>query len=61
VFLTFHTGFHLCGQENFNFELEKLRFELKHVQGMYALARSETIDASLKVNVGFLLVTKRSF
>ncbi|XP_059461057.1 U-box domain-containing protein 35-like [Corylus avellana] len=37
-------------QENFNLELEKLRFELKHVQGMYALARSETIDASLKLN-----------
>ncbi|XP_062164279.1 U-box domain-containing protein 35-like [Alnus glutinosa] len=37
-------------QENFNFEVEKLRFELRHVQGMYALARSETMDASLKLN-----------
>lgn len=61
MFLTFNIGFHLFGQENFNFELEKLRNELRHVQGMYSLARSETFDASLKVNVGFLLLTKRSF
>jgi hypothetical protein len=61
MFLTFHFGFHLCGQENFNFEVEKLRFELRHVQGMYALARSETMDASLKVNVGFILLNKTSF
>lgn len=37
-------------RENFNFELEKLRNELRHVQGMYSLARSETFDASLKLN-----------
>ncbi|XP_007038299.2 PREDICTED: U-box domain-containing protein 35 [Theobroma cacao] len=33
-----------------NFELEKLRTELRHVQGMYAIAQSETIDASRKLN-----------
>jgi serine/threonine protein kinase len=36
-------------QLNVNFELEKLRVELRHIQGMYAVAQSETIDASRKV------------
>ncbi|KAG2240054.1 hypothetical protein Bca52824_091174 [Brassica carinata] len=31
---------------NLNFEIEKLRAELKHVQEMYAKAQSETVDAS---------------
>ncbi|KAF5461826.1 hypothetical protein F2P56_017890 [Juglans regia] len=37
-------------QENLNFELEKLRMELRHARGMYAIAQSETNDASLKLN-----------
>ncbi|GFY84398.1 U-box domain-containing protein kinase family protein [Actinidia rufa] len=37
-------------QINVNFELEKLRVELRHIQGMYAMAQSEAIDASRKVN-----------
>lgn len=49
-------SFHLYGQENISFELEKLRTELRHARGMYAIAQSETIDASLKVNVCFLLL-----
>ena len=36
-------------QINVNFELEKLRVELRHIQGMYAMAQSEAIDASRKV------------
>ncbi|XP_022771551.1 U-box domain-containing protein 35 isoform X2 [Durio zibethinus] len=38
-------------QVNINFELEKLRTELRHIQGMYAIAQSETIDASRKLNI----------
>ncbi|XP_022738516.1 LOW QUALITY PROTEIN: U-box domain-containing protein 35-like [Durio zibethinus] len=38
-------------QVNVNFELEKLRIELRHVRGMYAIAQSETIDASQKLNI----------
>ncbi|CAL9008439.1 unnamed protein product [Prunus brigantina] len=37
-------------QANINLELEKLRIELRHVKGMYAMAQSETIDASRKIN-----------
>ncbi|KAK4480627.1 hypothetical protein RD792_013705 [Penstemon davidsonii] len=33
-------------QANVNFELEKLRIELRHVRGMYAMAQGEAIDAS---------------
>ncbi|KAF5800345.1 putative protein kinase RLK-Pelle-RLCK-IXb family [Helianthus annuus] len=33
-----------------NFELEKLRVELRHVRGMYAIAQSESLDASRKLN-----------
>ncbi|KAK1421382.1 hypothetical protein QVD17_23678 [Tagetes erecta] len=33
-----------------NFELEKLRVELRHIRGMYAIAQSETLDASRKLN-----------
>lgn len=60
VFLKFRIGFHLYGQE-IDFELEKLRIELRHVRGMYAIAQSETIGASRKVNYGFLLFTKDPF
>ena len=46
-------------QENINFELEKLRIELRHAQGVNAVAQSETIDASRKVSIskciGFFL------
>ncbi|XP_017258655.1 U-box domain-containing protein 35 isoform X1 [Daucus carota subsp. sativus] len=35
---------------NVSFELEKLKIELRHIQGMYALAQSETMDASRKLN-----------
>ncbi|XP_062092221.1 U-box domain-containing protein 35-like isoform X2 [Humulus lupulus] len=34
---------------NINFELEKLRIELRHAKGMYAMAQSETNDASRKL------------
>ncbi|KAJ4840361.1 hypothetical protein Tsubulata_007633 [Turnera subulata] len=37
-------------QVNINFELEKLRIELRHVRGIYAVAQSEAIDASRKLN-----------
>lgn len=36
-------------QDNINFELEKLRMELRHVRGMHAMAQSEAIEASRKV------------
>ncbi|XP_013619378.1 PREDICTED: U-box domain-containing protein 52 [Brassica oleracea var. oleracea] len=36
-------------QVNLNFEIEKLRAELKHVQEMYAMAQTETVDASQKL------------
>lgn len=32
-----------------SFEIEKLRAKLKHVQEMYAMAQTETVDASKKV------------
>ncbi|XP_071705806.1 U-box domain-containing protein 35-like [Rutidosis leptorrhynchoides] len=35
---------------NINFELEKLRVELRHIRGMYAIAQSETLDASRTLN-----------
>ncbi|XP_068329315.1 U-box domain-containing protein 35-like [Pyrus communis] len=37
-------------QATINLELEKLRIELRHVKGMYAMAQSETMDASRKIN-----------
>ncbi|KAL8539556.1 hypothetical protein ACS0TY_001240 [Phlomoides rotata] len=37
-------------QANINFELEKLRIELRHIRGMYAMAQGETIDTSRKLN-----------
>lgn len=61
VFLKFYMGFHLYGQEHISFELEKLRTELRHARGMYAIVQSETIDASLKVNVCFLLSTTKFY
>ncbi|XP_020873273.1 U-box domain-containing protein 35 isoform X2 [Arabidopsis lyrata subsp. lyrata] len=36
-------------QVNLNFEVEKLRAELRHVQEMYAMAQTETFDASRKL------------
>lgn len=36
-------------QVNINFELEKLRIELRHVRGMYAIAQNEANDASRKL------------
>lgn len=41
-------------QEDISFELEKLRTELRHVRGMYAIAQSEAIDASRQVSLGIL-------
>ncbi|PWA88505.1 U-box domain-containing protein kinase family protein [Artemisia annua] len=35
---------------NMSFELEKLRVELRHIRGMYAMAQSETFDASRRLN-----------
>ena len=43
-------GFQSCTQVDINFELEKLRTELRHVRGIYAIAQSEAIDASRKVS-----------
>ncbi|KAH6820863.1 U-box domain-containing protein kinase family protein [Perilla frutescens var. hirtella] len=37
-------------KDQVNFELEKLRIELRHIRGMYAMAQSESIDASRKLN-----------
>ncbi|KAK4837422.1 hypothetical protein QYF36_005281 [Acer negundo] len=37
-------------QVNINFELEKLRIELRHTRGMYAMAQNEALDASRKVS-----------
>ncbi|MBA0790024.1 hypothetical protein Gohar_014697, partial [Gossypium harknessii] len=37
-------------QVNINFEIEKLRTELRHIREMHAAAQSETIDASQKLN-----------
>lgn len=37
-------------QMSVDFEVEKLRIELRHIRGMYAMAQSEAIDASRKVN-----------
>lgn len=36
--------------DHINFELEKIRIELRHVKGMYAMAQSEATDASEKLN-----------
>lgn len=47
-------------QVNISFELEKLKIELRHIQGMYALAQSETMDASRKVTFVFLAFGKVS-
>ncbi|XP_012858143.1 PREDICTED: U-box domain-containing protein 35-like [Erythranthe guttata] len=41
--------FFFC-QTNINFELEQLRMELRHAQGMYAMAQNEALDASRKLN-----------
>ncbi|XP_059316097.1 U-box domain-containing protein 35-like [Lycium ferocissimum] len=37
-------------QVNINYDLDKLRIELRHIQGMYAIAQTEAIDASRKLN-----------
>ncbi|TXG70588.1 hypothetical protein EZV62_005523 [Acer yangbiense] len=34
---------------NINFEIEKLRIELRHTRGMHAMAQNEALDASRKV------------
>jgi len=47
---------HLFYQAKLNLELEKLRIELRHVQGLHAVAQSEKIEASRKVISIFLLV-----
>lgn len=44
---------------NLNFEIEKLRAELKHVQEMYAMAQTETVGASQKVSYKFLNLIDR--
>ena len=35
---------------NKDFELEKLKIELRHIKGMYAVAQSEVLDATKKVH-----------
>ncbi|CAN4097237.1 unnamed protein product [Withania somnifera] len=37
-------------QVSINYDLERLRIELRHIQGMYAIAQTEAIDASRKLN-----------
>ncbi|KAJ8540178.1 hypothetical protein K7X08_026567 [Anisodus acutangulus] len=37
-------------QVNINYDLDKLRVELRHIQRMYAIAQTEAIDASRKLN-----------
>ncbi|XP_017442750.1 U-box domain-containing protein 35 isoform X2 [Vigna angularis] len=37
-------------QAKLNLELEKLRIELRHVQGLHAVAQSEKVEASRKLN-----------
>ncbi|KAL9163589.1 hypothetical protein ABFS82_06G050600 [Erythranthe guttata] len=44
------TDFSSGSQTNINFELEQLRMELRHAQGMYAMAQNEALDASRKLN-----------
>ncbi|KAK4385168.1 U-box domain-containing protein 52 [Sesamum angolense] len=44
------TDFSSGSQVNIDLELERLRMELKQVQGMYAKAQTEAIGASLKLN-----------
>lgn len=44
-------------QENINLELQKLRIELRHAQGMHAVAQSENTDASQKV-ISFFSLSK---
>lgn len=39
---------------NKDFELEKLKIELRHIKGMYAVAQSEVMDASKKVHSLFV-------
>lgn len=46
------TPFNLLMQTDINFELEKLRAELRHTRGMYAVAQTEVLDASRKVYLG---------
>lgn len=36
-------------QVNIDLEVEKLRTELGHVRGIYAMTQIETLDASFKV------------
>ncbi|OMO52195.1 hypothetical protein COLO4_37371 [Corchorus olitorius] len=48
TFLRFYNM--IASRVNINFELEKLRTELRHLRGMYAIAQSETIDASRKLS-----------
>ncbi|KAL3521394.1 hypothetical protein ACH5RR_019543 [Cinchona calisaya] len=49
---TANTSTHLSSgkQINIDFELEKLRIEIRHLRGMYAVAQNEAMDASRKLN-----------
>ncbi|KAK3221133.1 hypothetical protein Dsin_015103 [Dipteronia sinensis] len=44
------TEFSSESQVDINFELDKLRIELRHIRGMYAMAQNEALDASRKVS-----------
>lgn len=46
-----YVGFFVNSQMNKDFELEKLKIELRHIKGMYEVAQSEVIDASKKVHI----------
>ncbi|XP_057249579.1 U-box domain-containing protein 35 isoform X2 [Beta vulgaris subsp. vulgaris] len=35
---------------NINLELEKMRIELRHIRGMYAIAQNETVDATRRLS-----------
>ncbi|XP_047153096.1 U-box domain-containing protein 52-like [Vigna umbellata] len=41
---------HLFYQAKLNLELEKLRIELRHVEGLHVVAQSEKVEASRKLN-----------
>eukprot|EP00268_Persea_americana_P020171 TRINITY_DN20403_c0_g1_i3.p1 TRINITY_DN20403_c0_g1~~TRINITY_DN20403_c0_g1_i3.p1 ORF type:complete len:651 (-),score=123.16 TRINITY_DN20403_c0_g1_i3:642-2594(-) len=45
------TDLSLSGQVDVDFELEKLRIELRHAQGMYEMAQNETNDASQHLEI----------
>ncbi|KAJ8425470.1 hypothetical protein Cgig2_001059 [Carnegiea gigantea] len=46
----FHLASSSESQTNISLELEKLRIELRHIRGMYAIAQNETMDATRRLS-----------